>query len=348
MPPLAATTGSPSRRSRLKATRSPPSAAQISPSASYEASVSSPTTTRAAPRPSACARARPTTRRRRATAARRAPPPRRRARPAEAPPRIASRSAAYSSVTPRRSTYARASASASPDSMGEPATARTGGSSRAVRHARARRARPSRSTTPITRMAGPWSVMARRCEHGDGQHACDADARCRRDGGEAWRRRPGARRALRCRARGDRRRRRATVDCWWCRAAGRSPTRSAKWIAGSSSPMMRRTGWRCWPWTSTRTSSRRGWSAAYSSRNRARWPRALSAGHVPVLAPSRWLREADPLPHAWTVTSDSIAAWVAGASRRAAPCSRQAAGRHGRASWWTPTSRARFLLTSRR
>jgi aspartokinase-like uncharacterized kinase len=39
---------------------------------------------------------------------------------------------------------------------------------------------------------------------------------------------------------------------------------------------------------------------------------ALSAGQVPVLAPSRWLREADPLPHAWTVTSDSIAAWVAG------------------------------------
>src|SRR5712691_5439065 len=35
-------------------------------------------------------------------------------------------------------------------------------------------------------------------------------------------------------------------------------------------------------------------------------------GHVPVLAPYRWLREADPLPHAWDVTSDSIAAWVAG------------------------------------
>jgi aspartokinase-like uncharacterized kinase len=39
---------------------------------------------------------------------------------------------------------------------------------------------------------------------------------------------------------------------------------------------------------------------------------ALDAGHVPVLASSRWLREVDPLPHSWDVTSDSIAAWVAG------------------------------------
>lgn len=39
---------------------------------------------------------------------------------------------------------------------------------------------------------------------------------------------------------------------------------------------------------------------------------AFAAGRVPVLAPSRWLREADPLPHSWDVTSDSIAAWVAG------------------------------------
>jgi hypothetical protein len=32
-----------------------------------------------------------------------------------------------------------------------------------------------------------------------------------------------------------------------------------------------------------------------------------------VLAPSRWMRSADVLPHTWEVTSDSIAAFVAGA-----------------------------------
>ena len=39
---------------------------------------------------------------------------------------------------------------------------------------------------------------------------------------------------------------------------------------------------------------------------------AIDAHRIPVLAPSRWLRAADPLPHSWDVTSDSIAAWVAG------------------------------------
>jgi aspartokinase-like uncharacterized kinase len=40
---------------------------------------------------------------------------------------------------------------------------------------------------------------------------------------------------------------------------------------------------------------------------------ALRTAHVPVLAVSRWLRRADPLPHSWDVTSDSIAGWVASA-----------------------------------
>ncbi len=40
---------------------------------------------------------------------------------------------------------------------------------------------------------------------------------------------------------------------------------------------------------------------------------ALATGRVAVLAPSRWLRAADPLPHSWDATSDSVAAFVAGA-----------------------------------
>jgi 5-(aminomethyl)-3-furanmethanol phosphate kinase len=37
----------------------------------------------------------------------------------------------------------------------------------------------------------------------------------------------------------------------------------------------------------------------------------ITAGRLNVLAPTSWLTRADPLPHSWEVTSDSIAAWVA-------------------------------------
>lgn len=46
--------------------------------------------------------------------------------------------------------------------------------------------------------------------------------------------------------------------------------------------------------------------------NLADTERALESGAIPVLAPYRWLRETDPLPHTWGITSDSIAAWVTG------------------------------------
>jgi aspartokinase-like uncharacterized kinase len=36
------------------------------------------------------------------------------------------------------------------------------------------------------------------------------------------------------------------------------------------------------------------------------------AGRIPVLAPHTWMRAADPLPHSWDITSDSIAAFIAG------------------------------------
>jgi aspartokinase-like uncharacterized kinase len=39
----------------------------------------------------------------------------------------------------------------------------------------------------------------------------------------------------------------------------------------------------------------------------------VARGRAAVLAPSRWMRSADVLPHTWEATSDSIAAFVAGA-----------------------------------
>ncbi|MFL5493690.1 MAG: aspartate kinase [Gemmatimonadales bacterium] len=40
---------------------------------------------------------------------------------------------------------------------------------------------------------------------------------------------------------------------------------------------------------------------------------AIGTAGVAVLAPSRWMRAADVLPHTWEATSDSVAAFVAGA-----------------------------------
>jgi aspartokinase-like uncharacterized kinase len=40
---------------------------------------------------------------------------------------------------------------------------------------------------------------------------------------------------------------------------------------------------------------------------------AIGAAGVAILAPYRWMRAADVLPHSWRATSDSVAAFVAGA-----------------------------------
>lgn len=45
---------------------------------------------------------------------------------------------------------------------------------------------------------------------------------------------------------------------------------------------------------------------------------ALAAGSTPVLAPFRWMRAADVLPHSWNATSDSVAGFLAGALGAAA------------------------------
>jgi aspartokinase-like uncharacterized kinase len=56
---------------------------------------------------------------------------------------------------------------------------------------------------------------------------------------------------------------------------------------------------------------------------------AVGAGRPAVLAPYRWMRSADVLPHSWDATSDSVAAFTA-----------------GRRSWWTGASCGCSLLIS--
>lgn len=68
-------------------------------------------------------------------------------------------------------------------------------------------------------------------------------------------------------------------------------------------------------------------AAVVTSLDEARGAR--DAGVIPVLAPYRWLSAADPLPHSWDVTSDSIAAWVAGACRASQLILVKAAGARG-------------------
>lgn len=51
-------------------------------------------------------------------------------------------------------------------------------------------------------------------------------------------------------------------------------------------------------------------SAAVQDLGAARW--AAAGGHLAILLPCSLLMQADPLPHSWQVTSDSLAAWIAG------------------------------------
>lgn len=39
--------------------------------------------------------------------------------------------------------------------------------------------------------------------------------------------------------------------------------------------------------------------------------RLAAAGQTPILLPAALLQQADPLPHSWEITSDTIAAWIA-------------------------------------
>ncbi len=93
---------------------------------------------------------------------------------------------------------------------------------------------------------------------------------------------------------------------------GPLPTPSATSIDRSACQTTLLIGWRYWRWTSTRTSLRPGCRVAKSFCGPDEIESALKRRRIPVLAPYQWLRDVDPLPHSWDVTSDSISAWVAG------------------------------------
>ena len=94
------------------------------------------------------------------------------------------------------------------------------------------------------------------------------------------------------------------------RAVRRSGARRAE--ARSAFPTLQRTRWRSWPWTSSPRSFStvmNGWCP------RARWTRSSTlqqVGKVPVWLPSAMAIAAPDIPACWDVTSDSLAAWLAG------------------------------------
>lgn len=72
--------------------------------------------------------------------------------------------------------------------------------------------------------------------------------------------------------------------------------------------------------------------------------RFAEAGRIPILLPAELLRQADPLPHSWEVTSDTIAAWVAhksGSSRLVL-----LKDVDGLYSWWESSKDAGSLIVS--
>ena len=98
----------------------------------------------------------------------------------------------------------------------------------------------------------------------------------------------------------------------WCRAAGRSPTRCAQRSPAWASMIAPPITWRSAPWSNmdARWSGLGdGFTLAGSA---AAIHRALHDGRVPVWAPARMALCAKDIPGSWDVTSDSLAAWLAG------------------------------------